>query len=125
MQYQTITKENIRRMLDRFYSQILKDELLADFFIEKLGDEMISDEWQNHLNLLTDFWASIILADTNYSGQPAKPHMRMKGLQRESFERWLKLFFETVDKLYAKEAADTFKTHSQVIANNFMKLLSL
>ena len=125
MQYQTITRENIRIMVDRFYSKILKDELLADFFIEKLGDEMITDEWQNHLNLLTDFWASITLDDTAYSGQPIKPHMRMKGLQRETFERWLELFFETVDRLYAKEAADTFKTHSEKIANNFMKLLNL
>ena len=125
MQHQNITRENIRTMVDRFYSKILKDELLADFFIEKLGDEMISDEWQKHLNLLTDFWASILLDDNVYSGKPVKPHMHMKGLKRESFERWLKLFFETVDKLYAKDAADTFKTHSQTIANNFMKLLRL
>ena len=125
MQYQTITKENIRRMVDHFYSQVLKDELLADFFIEKLGDEMISDEWLSHLDLLRDFWASIILDDIAYNGEPIKPHVRMKGLKRESFERWLKLFFETVDRLYAKEAADTFKTHSQVVANNFMKSLNL
>ncbi|MEA2073887.1 MAG: hypothetical protein U9O86_09905 [Campylobacterota bacterium] len=45
MQHQTITRKNIRSMVDRFYSQILKDEILADFFIERLGDEMISDEW--------------------------------------------------------------------------------
>ena len=125
MRYQTITKENIRRMVDHFYSQVLKDELLADFFIEKLGDEMISDEWLHHLDLLRDFWASIILDDTAYSGKPVKPHMHMKGLKRESFERWLKLFFETVDKLYVKEAADIFKMHSEMIANNFMKLLRL
>lgn len=125
MQYQTITKENIRRMVDHFYSQVLKDELLSDFFIEKLGDEMISDEWLSHLDLLTDFWAFTILGDNSYNGKPIKPHMHMKGLKRESFERWLKLFFETVDRLYVKEAADTFKTHSEMIANNFMKLLRL
>ena len=125
MQHQTITRENIRIMVDRFYSKILKDELLADFFIEKLGDEMISDEWQEHLGKLTDFWASIALGDTAYSGQPVKPHMHMKGLQRETFEQWLKLFFETVDRLYAKDAADIFKTRSEMIANNFMKLLGI
>lgn len=125
MQYQTITKKNIRIMVDRFYSKILKDEMLAGFFIEKLGDEMISDEWQEHLNKLTDFWASIILGDTAYSGQPVKPHMHMEGLKRETFQQWLKLFFETVDRFYAKEAADTFKTRSEMIAANFMKLLNL
>jgi len=124
-QYETITRENIRRMVDHFYSQVLKDELIADFFIDKLGDEMISDEWLHHLDLLRDFWASIILGETAYRGQPIKPHLHMKGLKRESFERWLKLFFQTIDKLYVKEQADIFKNHSQKIANNFMKLLNL
>ncbi len=125
MQYDVITRENIRKMVDRFYSQVLKDDIVADFFIDKLGDEMISDEWQNHLNLLTDFWASLILKDNSYSGQPIKPHMKMKGLKRETFEQWLKLFFETVDKFYTKEAADIFKKESERIANNFIKLLNL
>ena len=125
MQHQTISRENIRILVDRFYSAILKDEILADFFIEKLGDEMISDEWQEHLNKLTDFWASITLGDTAYSGQPVKPHMHMEGLQRETFEQWLKLFFETVDRLYSEEAATIFKTKSETIANNFMRLLDI
>ncbi len=125
MQHQTITRKNIKTLVDRFYSKVLKDELLADFFIQKLGDEMITDEWQRHLNLLTDFWASITLGDTAYSGQPVKPHMHMTGLKRVTFERWLELFFATVDRLYAKEAADVFKTRSQMIADNFMKLLGI
>ena len=125
MQHQTITRENIKTLVDRFYSKILKDELLADFFIEKLGDEMITDEWQEHLKLLTDFWASITLGDPTYSGQPVKVHVHMEGLQRETFERWLELFFETVDRLYAKEAADIFKTRSQTIADNFMRILGI
>ncbi|WP_230973258.1 hypothetical protein [Sulfurimonas hydrogeniphila] len=70
MQYQTITKKNIRVMVDRFYSSVLKDDLIADFFIEKLGDEMISDEWQHHLNLLTDFWAAMTTGDNSYNGTP-------------------------------------------------------
>jgi len=125
MQYDTITKENIKIMSDRFYSKILKDDLLADFFIERLGDEMITDEWQHHLKLLTNFWASITMGDTAYNGQPLKPHIHMEGLTREIFERWLKLFFETVDRLYTTEPANLFKAKSQTIANNFMRALSL
>lgn len=125
MQSETITKKNIRRMVDRFYSQVIKDELLADFFIDKLGDEMISDEWLVHMDLLTNFWASITLGDTAYSGQPVKPHLHMEGLQRVTFERWLELFYETVDKYYTKEPADIFKAKSENIANNFMRVLGL
>ena len=125
IKHQTVTKKNIRNMVDRFYSKVLKDELLADFFIEKLGDEMITEQWQNHLTLLTSFWASIILNDTSYKGQPIKPHMHMQGLNKETFKRWLKLFFETVDGVYVKETADIFKTNSESIAKNFIKLLKL
>ena len=125
MQHQTINKKNIRIMVDRFYSAILKDDLLADFFIDKLGDEMISDEWQNHLDKLTDFWASIILGDSAYNGQPLTPHIHMNGLKRETFESWLKLFFKTVDKFYNEESANIFKTRSKMIATNFMRQLNL
>jgi len=125
MQYQTINKENIRAMVDRFYSQILKDDLIADFFIEALGDEMITDAWQTHLNLLSDFWASTILGDASYTGEPLKPHLDMEGLERVAFERWLALFFETVDKVYAKEPAALFKRRSEAIANNFMRILGI
>lgn len=124
-QHQTITRKNIRFMVDLFYSQVLKDEILADFFIERLGDEMISDEWQVHLNLLTDFWMSTILGDSSYKGKPVKPHMHMPGLQRVTFEAWLALFFETVEKVYTKEPANIFKNKSETIANNFMQLLHL
>ena len=125
MQYTTITKENIRRMLDRFYSNVLKDELIAEFFIDKLGDEMISDSWQSHLNLLTDFLASVLLQDNLYTGEPIKPHMRMKGLVRKSFDRWLELFFISVDKYYTHDEANKFKLHSERIANDFIKVLKL
>jgi len=125
MQHRVIDKQNIRILVDRFYSALLKDEQLADFFIEKLGDEMISDEWQHHLRLLTDFWASITLGDNAYQGQPIKPHLHLEGLKRESFEAWLTLFFHTVDRLYEEEAAQVFKSKSQIIANNFIKVLNL
>ena len=125
MQYQTITKKNIRIMVDRFYSRILKDDLIADFFVEKLGDEMITDEWQHHLKLLTDFWASLTIGDNSYNGTPIKPHLHMQGLKKESFERWLKLFSDTIEKLYEKEAAAIFKSRGEMIANNFMKQLGL
>ena len=124
-QHETITRKNIRFMMDLFYSQVLKDEILADFFIQRLGDEMISDEWQVHLNLLTDFWMSTLLGDSSYKGKPVKPHMHMQGLKRVTFEAWLTLFFETVNKVYTKEPADIFKSKSENIANNFMQLLRL
>ena len=125
MKEQEITKENIRTMVDVFYAKVLKDEALAPFFIEKLGSDLKSEEWQTHLATLTNFWASLTLGETSYKGQPVKPHMHMQGLEASTFAAWLKLFFETVDGLYVEELAAIFKTRSQMIATNFMRMLGL
>ena len=122
---QTITLDNIRSMVDFFYAKVLKDEKLAPFFVEKLGSDLKSQEWQTHLQTLTNFWASLTLGDTSYRGQPVKPHMHMEGLQTSTFEAWLVLFFEAVDALYSQKVADIFKTRSEMIATNFMRMLGL
>lgn len=122
---QEITRDNIRTMVDIFYAKVLKDEVLSPFFVEKLGADLKSEEWQTHLATLTDFWASLTLADSSYSGQPVKPHMHMEGLQASTFTRWLTLFFEIVDSLYAEELAAVFKARAQLIATNFMRMLGL
>jgi hemoglobin len=121
MQENTITRKNIRTMLDRFYSAVLKDDLIANYFIDRLGDEMISDEWQNHLSVLINFWASVTLNDKSYKRDALKPHLDMDGLDEKSFQRWLELFDECVERLYTKEIADIFKAHGRNISNNFMK----
>ena len=90
---QTITLENIRTMVDTFYAKVLKDEKLSPFFVQKLGSDLKSQEWQAHLHTLTNFWASLTLGDTSYKGQPVKPHMHMEGLQSSSFGGLVAAFF--------------------------------
>jgi len=46
-------------------------------------------------------------------------------LRLETFERWLKLFFETVDEIYEPKMSDIFKEKSTNIAGNFMHNLGL
>ena len=108
--------------MDRFYSAVLKDEILADFFIDKLGDEMISDEWRRHLDLLRDFWSSMILEESGYRGNLVEAHADM-ALTPVEFERWLKVFHYTLDCFYTPLAALHFKQISQRIAENLMKRL--
>ena len=66
--YNTITKENINEMVISFYSKILKENNdVAKVFISKLGDNLQNDEWKEHINILTNFWAMIGLQDQNYT----------------------------------------------------------
>lgn len=125
MLYDKLTKENINKMVIRFYSTVIKDDIVGPFFIQKLGDKMSNYLWKTHLELLTNFWSSIALGDRTYNGNPFAPHLQLKGLQRETFEQWLKLFYETQDKTFTPEIADFFKQRSTIIAGNFMRNLNL
>ena len=120
-----ITKENIHTMVVKFYAVVLKDETVGPFFIEKLGESLDTFLWQSHIELLTNFWASIALGDTAYRGNPFGPHTRLEGLKRETFDQWLLLFFKVLDDVYTPELAMQFKERSTIIAGNFMRNLGL
>jgi len=121
----SITKENIRKMVDRFYPTILADDLVSPFFIAKLGDDINSDIWQEHLQLLTNFWASIALNENRYMGNPFAPHLYLGELTPEIFQRWLDLFEEAIFSVYTKEAGEIFQVRSRIIAQNFMRNLGI
>jgi hemoglobin len=125
MQSNEITKENINKLVITFYTKVLKDEKISPFFIEKLGADMKSEIWQKHITLLTNFWFTISFGRGEYNGSPFAPHMQISGLDRESFERWLKLFFEALDKIYVEDIALKFKERASIIASNFMRNLSI
>ncbi len=125
MQSNEITKENINKLVVTFYTKVLKDEKISPFFIEKLGADMKSEIWQKHITLLTNFWFTISFGRGEYNGSPFAPHMQISGLDRESFETWLKLFFEALDKIYVEDIALKFKERASIIASNFMRNLSI
>ena len=81
---------------------ICKNTAFLRYFIELSYNGTNYHGWQKQPNAISvqevlEKALSTILGETSYKGQPVKPHMHMEGLQRVSFERWLELFFETVD----------------------------
>lgn len=120
-----ITKENLNKLVVTFYTRVLKDEKIAPFFIEKLGSDMSSELWQKHITLLTNFWYTISHGRGEYNGSPFAPHMQISGLDKESFETWLRLFFSSVEKIYVEDIANKFKERSSIIASNFMRNLGI
>jgi len=121
----SINEENIEILVRRFYTQVLKDTFLAPFFIEKLGDDLQSEAWEEHLVLLTEFWKFVALGYDDYKGNPLQPHFHIEGLSREAFKSWLNLFHQTVDSLYTPSTGEYFKQKSTDIAENFMRKLNL
>ena len=119
----TINRENIEIMVNIFYQKVLKDEVVGPFFIAKLGDDMKNDYWQPHIELLVNFWSSMILHDASYDGNPMRPHFYLGELTHDVFKQWLKLFAETVDGIYIPKLGAEFKERGENIAGNFMRNL--
>lgn len=123
--FKSITEENIEMLVRAFYPQVLENTLLSPFFIERLGDDITSALWEEHLVLLTKFWRGVALGYEGYNGNPLQAHQDMTGLSPEAFKEWLRLFHETVDRLYTPSSGQYFKDKSLDIADNFMRKLKL
>ncbi|MDQ7085873.1 MAG: group III truncated hemoglobin [Sulfurovum sp.] len=125
MLYKSINEENIEILVRKFYPEVLKDTLLAPFFIEKLGEDIQSPLWEEHLVLISQFWQFVALGYDDYTGNPLAPHFHISGLTPEAFSAWLKLFHTTVDEVYIASIGEYFKEKSTNIAQNFMRKLDL
>ena len=121
----TVNREHIATMVIRFYTKVLKDETVGPFFIAKLGDDLESDYWKPHIDLLINFWSSMILQDESYYGNPMRPHFSIGELNHGVFKQWLKIFFETVDEVFVPKIGAEFKERSEMIAGNFMRNLGV
>ncbi|HSH67035.1 MAG TPA: group III truncated hemoglobin [Bacteroidia bacterium] len=107
------TLEDIKLLVNRFYDNVRKDELLADIFSNK-----IEDRWPQHLEKMYCFWQTVLLEEHTYYGSPFLPHAKLP-IDAEHFERWLKLFYETVDSLFEGEKATKAKWQGQRMAEMF------
>jgi hemoglobin len=113
---QTISsREEVIKVVDRFYSKVRQDELIGPIFTEQA-----KVDWDEHLPKLYNFWEDLLFGTENYHGRPFPPHMKFN-LKIEHFERWLKLFVETIDENFSGLKAEEMKARALRIAQNFLR----
>lgn len=123
--HSTINIENIKEMVIAFYTKILKeDNEVTKVFVDQFGDDLNGEHWQEHIEILTNFWAKMTLDDETYTGNPLQAHFDLP-LSKEMFSTWLKMFFEVVDSMYVDRLAIVFKSRAENIAMNFIRNLNL
>lgn len=118
-----ITKENIETLVTLFYHRAMKDVQIGHYFVLELGDDITSEDWISHIDILVDFWATLFLDETLYYSDPYGPHFTIIGLQREDFRRWIELFSQTADQVYTVEIADLFKEKGISYSKDFIQRL--
>ncbi len=85
----------IETMVRRFYADVAQDEVLGPMF-----NDVAQVDWSEHLPKLTAFWCRALLSMPGYEGNPYRQHLEVhdrRSFTRAHFERWLKLFHETLD----------------------------
>jgi hemoglobin len=105
--------EDIKLMVDTFYSNVRKDELIGHIFDEKIGNR-----WSEHLEKMYRFWQTILLEEHTYSGSPFPPHRQLP-VEKKHFTRWMAIFAETVDSLFSGPLAEEAKLRAKNMAEMF------
>ena len=88
----TVDDAAVRRLVEAFYDEALKDDLLAPVFERHVAD------WPSHLATMCDFWGAAALRRGRYAGRPLEAHQRIAAISPGHFERWLALWRETVTR---------------------------
>ena len=115
MKKQLDSRKNINQLIHLFYAKIRKDELLGDIFNQAI------DDWDSHLEHLTDFWETNLLFVAKFKGDPIKTHQEVDQgsnsiIEQKHFDRWLKLWFETIDAHFEGKNADAAKRRAEKMA---------
>ena len=105
--------EDIKLLVDTFYSTVQKDEFIGPIFNEKIGNR-----WPEHLEKMYRFWQTILLDTHSYSGSPFPPHKQLP-VEKEHFDRWMEIFTATADGLFIGPIVDEAKYRARNMAEMF------
>lgn len=102
------TPDDIRRLIEAFYSRVRHDELLGPVFAARIPD----GHCPAHLDTMTRFWTAALLGQAaGYRGNPGAKHLYLP-IENEHFTRWLSVFGQTVDALFVGGNAAEIKVRA-------------
>ena len=116
--FEAIDEPALRRLVETFYGRAREDALLGPVFGRAVHD------WPAHFDLLTDFWSSVLLGTGRFHGRPLPKHAAA-GVTSDLFPRWLELWDEAVDSLFAPGPAEVIKAKAAHIGQSMSAALWL
>lgn len=109
-----LDRDDLLRLMERFYERLLGDPELVLFFTE-----VVQIDLRTHLPILVDFWDGILFGGDSYRSNAMAIHLdlhKKSPLTQPHFELWLGHLNESVDELFAGEKAHLLKTRALSIA---------
>jgi hemoglobin len=111
------TRADCERLVRAFYSRALDDPVIGFLFTDVARLDL-----EAHVPVIASFWETILLDARSYSGGAFRPHAQLHEkvpLRAGHFQRWLTLWADTVDELFAGERAELAKAHARRVAHAF------
>jgi len=109
------TTADVELLINTFYDKVKNDDTIGYIF-----NEVIGSDWSHHLPVMYKFWNMVLLTIPGYEGYPTYKHLEVNKqvpLKKEHFDRWLLLWYDTIDHLFKGEIADQAKTKAELMAN--------
>lgn len=103
-------REDLLNFLRKFYNRAQIDEII--------GEKFTGINIESHIEIIADFWGSMIHGTNSYNGDPFGKHIPMK-LTNADFDRWLELFEITIDEDFEGVKAEEMKQRANSIATVF------
>lgn len=113
-----ISIEDIKLLVDTFYSRIRENELLGPIF-----NRILQDRWPVHLEKMYRFWQTVLLEQHTYTGSPFMPHAKLP-VNKLHFDTWLGIWNPTVIELFEGEKADEAIWRGEKMAEMFLSKIT-
>ena len=112
-------RNDVFLLVHTFYEKIRSNEEIGPFFNKTI------ENWEEHLEKLTDFWETNLFAVRKYFGNPIDAHNEVdqkfnNGIDSSIFGLWLNLWFETLDELFVGENVEILKRRARKMSTFLM-----
>ncbi len=108
---------DIDSLVEHFYSRALQDELIGFFFTDVARIDL-----PQHLPKISRFWQNQLLGSfPDYRARTFEAHLdihQRAAFQTAHFNRWLQLWLQSVDELFAGPRAEAAKQRARAIATS-------
>lgn len=116
------TRDDCEALVRAFYGRAMQDPVIGFIFTDVAQLDL-----ESHVPHVTSFWETLLLGAQTYDRGAFHPHAalhRKVELRPGFFERWLALWYSTVDELFAGPRAEAAKAHAFRLANAFRTRLA-
>jgi hemoglobin len=104
------SEDDLRRLVDAFYTEVMSDELLAPHFAHT--------DFEHHKPKMVAFWAFVTLDQPGYSSNVFDNHAHL-AISKPHFDRWVNLFTKTVQEMFEGARATEAINRAKVIGWTF------